>query len=283
MTRAEERLIIAGYQSARAPSDDCWYKMVRRSLQPGAEEVPDPVDSSLTILRRGKLRQIQSSTAAMGSFAASGELPGWLRSPPPSRAQGARALQPSRALTTPRRLASGSARALAEGLLLHHLLQHLPGITPERRAASGERFLAAQAPDLGLQERTALVAKATAVLNESGAAPLFAEGSLAEVEIAAAVTLPDGRTTDVSGRIDRLVLGQGEIRFCDFKTGAAPASLNATPRAYIAQAALYAAAIGLLYPERPVRAFLIWTEGPQVREIPPAMLNEALATLAAPP
>ena len=217
----------------------------------------------------------------MGSVAASGELPGWLRSPAPSREERAHALQPSHALTIRRR--PESTRALAEGLLLHALLQHLPGVAPERRAATGERFLAAQAPDLGLHERTAVVAKATAVLNESGAAPLFAEGSLAEVEIAATVTLPGGRTAEVSGRIDRLVVAADEVRFCDFKTGAPPPSLEATPRVYVTQAALYHAVLSSLYPDRPVRAFLIWTEGPQVVEVPPAMLNKALGAVPASP
>jgi ATP-dependent helicase/nuclease subunit A len=281
MTRAEERLIIAGYQGARAPSDDCWYKMVRRSLEPGAQEVPDPVDRDLTIRRRGKLRQPQTSVAVTSSVAAPGELPAWLRSPLPSREERARALQPSHALTIRRR--PESTRALAEGLLLHALLQHLPGVAPERRAATGERFLAAQAPDLGLHERTAVVAKATAVLNESGAAPLFAEGSLAEVEIAATVTLPGGRTAEVSGRIDRLVVAADEVGFCDFKTGRPPASLEAVAPAHLSQAALYAAALSSLYPHRPVRAFLIWTDGPQVLELSPVMLKEALAALSAPP
>ena len=107
--------------------------------------------------------------------------------------------------------------------------------------------------------------------------------AVGKCEIAATMPLPQGGTVEVSGRIDRLVLGAGEIRFCDFKTGAAPASLEAAAPGYIAQAALYAATLALLYPDRPVRAFLIWTEGPQVRELSPAMLNEALAALAAPP
>jgi ATP-dependent helicase/nuclease subunit A len=156
-------------------------------------------------------------------------------------------------------------------------------VAPERRAATGERFLAAQAPDLGLHERTAVAAKATAVLREPGAAPLFAEGSLAEVDIAATVTLPGGRTAEVSGRIDRLVVAADEVRFCDFKSGRPPASLEAIAAAHLTQAALYAAALSSLYPHRPVRAFLIWTDGPQVLELPPAMLDEALAALSAPP
>jgi ATP-dependent helicase/nuclease subunit A len=97
------------------------------------------------------------------------------------------------------------------------------------------------------------------------------------------VTLPNGATAEVSGRIDRLAVSAAEIRVCDFKTGASPPSLQATPRAYVAQAALYQAALASLYPDRPVRAFLVWTHGPKVHELPPAMLNEAFAALPASP
>jgi ATP-dependent helicase/nuclease subunit A len=278
MTRAEERLIIAGYQGARTPPEDCWYRMVRRSLDPGAEEVPDPVFPDLTIRRRGKFRLMPVQETAKGSVAASNEFPDWLR---PPREQRQRALQPSHAVRARRQLGSGSAQA--EGLLLHALLQHLPDVSLERRAATSERFLAAQAPQLGLPAHAALVAKATAVLNEPACAAFFADASVAEVEIEATVTLPSGRTVEVAGRIDRLVVTPDEVRFCDFKTGTPPASLQAIAPAYFAQAAFYQAALASLYPDRRVRSFLIWTEGPQVLELPPALLAEALASVSPEP
>ena len=283
MTRAEERLIIAGYQGVREPPEDCWYQMVRRSLAPGAEEVPDPVVAGAKILRRGKLRQTSTPDAAVASVAGCRELPAWLRSPRPNREESPPALQPSHALSSRGRVASGSVQVLAEGLLLHALLQHLPGVSPQRRAATAERFLRAQAPSLSADERSSLLGEACSLLDHAACAPFFADGSLAEVEIAATVPLPQGGSIEVSGRIDRLVPGPGEILFCDFKTGAPPASLEALPRAYVTQAALYRAALACLYPGRPVRAFLIWTEGPQVLELPAQKLNGASAALPAPP
>ncbi len=280
MTRAEERLIIAGYHGARTPPQDCWYKMVRRSLEEGAEVVPDPVSPELAILRWGRPRT-GAAAAAILPFGAASEVPVWLRTQPAPQPAGAVRLQPSHAVAARRQHAS--AAAMAEGLLLHALLQYLPGVSPDRRAATGERFLAGQAPNLTLPERTALVLKARGVLDEPACAPLFAAGLLAEVEIAATVPLPGGGTVEVSGRIDRLVVTRDEILFCDFKTGAPPAALEATAPAYVTQAALYQAALASLYPDRPVRAFLIWTEGPQVVELPPAMLNQALACLAPSP
>jgi ATP-dependent helicase/nuclease subunit A len=276
MTRAEERLIIAGYQGVREPPEDCWYKMVRRSLAPGAEEVADPVEQGATILRRGRVR----AGAAEGTTPPAKtrrDLPGWLRTAVRGEAEAAR-IRPSHALPRP-----GLAEGVAKGLLLHKLLQHLPEVAAEARQAVGQRFLAAQPEPLPAEERAAFLAKTLAALGDAASAPLFAPGSLAEVEVAATVTLPNGATAEVSGRIDRLAVSAAEIRFCDFKTGAPPPSLQATPRAYVAQAALYQAALASLYPDRPVRAFLVWTHGPKVHELPPAMLNEAFAALPASP
>jgi ATP-dependent helicase/nuclease subunit A len=109
---------------------------------------------------------------------------------------------------------------------------------------------------------------------------LFGPGSLAEVEIAATVTLPDACEAEVAGRIDRLVAKSDEVLFCDFKTGAPPSSLAATPAAYVAQSALYRAALASLYPDRGIRGFLVWTDGPAVVELPSTLLDEALAHLS---
>jgi ATP-dependent helicase/nuclease subunit A len=280
MTRAEERLIIAGYQGARTPSGDCWYNMVRRSLEPRAEEVVDPVFPEKTVLRRGRPRATTGEAATPQSPPA-GELPAWLRTAPPAELGGMLRIRPSRAVDpAPGRMQAAEA-ALNRGRLLHALLQHLPEVRPDTRAAAGERFLAAQEPGLPLDERGALLAEAGGVLDHPGCALLFAPGSAAEAEISATVMLADGRPVEVSGRIDRLAVASAEILFCDFKTGAPPASLEATPRSYVTQAALYRAALAALYRDRPVRAFLIWTEGPEVHELPPAMLAEAL--VASPP
>jgi ATP-dependent helicase/nuclease subunit A len=121
------------------------------------------------------------------------------------------------------------------------------------------------------------------VLDAPACARLFAPGSLAEVEIAGTLTLGAKRSVEVSGRIDRLAVNIGEVLCCDFKTGTPPASLQAIAPAYLAQAALYQAALASLYPDRRVRSFLIWTEGPRVLELPPALLAKALASVSPEP
>ena len=49
--------------------------------------------------------------------------------------------------------------------------------------------------------------------------------------------------------------------------------------AYIRQLALYRAVLARLYPRLPIRAALLWTETPEMMEIPASALDAQLATI----
>jgi ATP-dependent helicase/nuclease subunit A len=87
----------------------------------------------------------------------------------------------------------------------------------------------------------------------------------------------------VVGQIDRLAVTTDEILIADYKTNRdAPRTLEEAIRShkdYIAQLALYRAVLARLYPGRAVRAALLWTEVPQIMEIPASALDAALADL----
>jgi ATP-dependent helicase/nuclease subunit A len=86
----------------------------------------------------------------------------------------------------------------------------------------------------------------------------------------------------VSGQIDRLVVAPDKVLIVDFKTNHAPPTATAeAPAAYVRQLALYRAVLGKLYPDRPVRAALLWTETPELMEILAPLLDAALASCQA--
>uniref|UniRef100_UPI0025FA55F7 PD-(D/E)XK nuclease family protein n=1 Tax=Brevundimonas sp. TaxID=1871086 RepID=UPI0025FA55F7 len=63
----------------------------------------------------------------------------------------------------------------------------------------------------------------------------------------------------------------------DYKTNRpAPPSAEAVDPAYVLQLAVYAAVLRRLYPDRPVEAALVWTDGPDLMPVPQAMLDAAL-------
>lgn len=73
------------------------------------------------------------------------------------------------------------------------------------------------------------------------------------------------------------------VWIADYKTNrAVPADLAEAGKryqGYIRQLALYRAVLAKLYPDRPVRAALVWTAAPSLMEIPAEALDAALAGL----
>ncbi len=164
-------------------------------------------------------------------------------------------------------------------MLAHALLQRLPEVAPERRRAAAESFLSAQSGLIAEAQQAPLVDAALAVLALPALTPLFAAGSRAEVAIAGAAPREGGAALPFVGRIDRLAIAADAVYLADYKSGARPPGAN--PPAYVAQLALYRAALAALYPERPIRAFLIWLTGAEAIEIAAAELDASLASLAA--
>jgi ATP-dependent helicase/nuclease subunit A len=172
-------------------------------------------------------------------------------------------------------------RAILRGNIMHRLMQSLPDIPPERRAEATHRHIARQKTDFSAAEQDAIAAQALAILDDARFAPLFAPGSRAEVPIVGRIG-----SQSVAGIVDRLVVTPATILIADYKTNRpAPRSAAETRTrhpGYITQLALYRAVLSRLYPGRPVHAALVWTDIPELGEIPAEMLDAAIASLTSP-
>jgi ATP-dependent helicase/nuclease subunit A len=170
-------------------------------------------------------------------------------------------------------------RALQRGTLVHRLLQSLPELAADRRREAAQRFLTRNAAAWSEAEREGLAEKVLALVAEPRFAPVFAEGSRAEVAIVGRLDLPSGKQALVSGQIDRLVVTPDEVLIVDFKTNhAPPATAAKAPPAYVRQLALYRAVLRKLYPQAAVRAALLWTETADLMEISVPALDAELAS-----
>ncbi len=285
LTRAEERLYVMGYQGAGKRPEECWYNMIRSALEPALASAP-AFDGLEQVLRRAEDGVCRLATAPVGPpvLVPPMQLPEWLTSPARAERGAAPPVRPSSALAAAdepaARMDVAAARTGVEaarlGRLIHALLQHLPNLVSGARGAAARRFLLLRAPALDEGGRNALVDQALAVLAHRDLAALFGPGSRAEVSLAGRVEVASGRTIDIIGQIDRLVVTQSEVLIADFKTGA-PRPADRTPISYAAQLALYAAALAAIYPERKIRALLVWVNGPQIVELAAAQLRRALA------
>jgi len=123
------------------------------------------------------------------------------------------------------------------------------------------------------------VAETLAIVREPAFAALFQSGSLAEVPVVARIG-----GYDLEGQIDRLAEVEGALVILDYKTNRPPPkTLAEVAPAYIAQLAGYRTALRGLYPGRPLRAALLWTDGPRLMEIPSTYLDDAERRLLAGP
>jgi ATP-dependent helicase/nuclease subunit A len=150
-------------------------------------------------------------------------------------------------------------------------LQYLPEVSEKDRERAARSFVAARGANLENAMQQEVVAESLAIVSDATFAPLFAEGSLAEVPVVARIG-----ERDLSGQIDRLAVLGEELLILDFKTNRPPpAAPENVAKAYILQLAAYRLALKPLFPGKNLKAALLWTDGPKLMPIPSTLLDGA--------
>ena len=284
MTRAEDRLIVCGHETRRAPPEDCWYEIVRRGLA----EVAEPVEFDLPAsgeetwsgpgLRLATPQNAEHPDKAEPDIAANEALeplPSWALDPAPDEPIPPRPLAPSRPdLDEPGPMSPSGAddgSALRRGIVIHRLLQSLPDIEPDQRADAAARYLARPIHGLGADEQAAIAAETMAIVDSVEFAPLFGPESRAEVPIVGRI----GKTV-VSGRIDRLALADEQVLIVDYKSHRIPPDrIEDVSPIFFEQLSAYRAVLTEIYPDREIRCTLLWTAVPRLMTIDPKLLTSS--------
>jgi ATP-dependent helicase/nuclease subunit A len=273
LTRAEDRLVIAGWQNRRRP-EGCWYDLIAEGFArlPGVEETGGPDGP---VLRLASPQVAEPVAERMAADAAAAALPGWAREPAP--AEGVQtALSPSALpgeepppAADPRPAGDPTGRRFRRGRLVHALLQHLPELPEADRADAAARYLARPGQGIDAAAQAEIAAEVLALLRHPDCAAAFGPGSLAEAPLAGRVR---GRL--IAGQVDRIVIGEDRILVLDFKTNRPPpARVEDVAPLYLRQMAAYRALLRQAWPARPVDCALVWTYGAAVMALPSAMLD----------
>ena len=280
MTRAKERLLICGTQGQNKIPDGCWYQLVEDALKPDCVSEPaDDRDGEVWRYRKGPPQEQEKQKTNTSGSTKPTSVPAWLTANATSDISAVRTVTPSSTEDdTARPPASGGrGAALLRGALVHRLLQSLPDIPTERRRKAAEDYLARAGDKLAAEERAKIAEQVMLVLEDARFYELYGPGSRAEVPIVGRLIL-GGQEVRVSGQIDRLAVTQTAVLIGDFKTNRpAPRRIEDVPQSYVRQLALYRAVLAKLYPERPLRAALIFTEVPDLMELSGELLDAALA------
>lgn len=274
LTRAEEKLIVAGSLGPRAKGEvkpESWFAAVEGAMVSlGAEWEADPLWGATRRWRGTEDLPTRKAEPETAEERAAADMPDWLRQPAPVEARPPRPLAPSAPVEddVPYPPPTPAMRAAAErGRWLHALFERLPGVEPERRHDAADRWLVQQgAEDAAVRQD--VIAQALRVIEAPDFADLFGPDALAEAPIAAVV----GEAV-IAGTVDRLCVGPDRIQLVDFKTGrVAPLGVDDVPTAHVRQMAAYAAALAVIFPDRQIEAGLLYTSAPRLIILPPALL-----------
>ena len=302
LTRAEDRLVVCGWEPKRGAPENGWYSMVSRALQPDATEIKNPTGDTIawrwqktpeTLAGKSETSNAHVDDSAQAEMNLE-VLPAWLTTQVKTPQRKSR-LQPSRAFEAMEEkdgveqvsaITRLSARrqpenwALERGRLMHKLLETLPDIDEAEREGATERFLDAALDERFYEMRPQLTADIRQILTDPALAPLFYAGAQAEVPVVGTVTASDGKDVSISGQIDRLIVEADRVLIVDYKTNhTPPESPDFIPQEYVAQLAVYRKLLQQIYPDKQVEAALLWTSVPSLMPVPQLLLDETFARL----
>ncbi len=307
LTRARDWLIVAGWRGKRKPDSKSWYF---RALS-AANRICAPIDREDEELRKRLgavfpgwlLEEMETGSAISRETARTPEpsatLPAWARLPAPADAAAPKWLAPSRiGEALPREASSDAAKdgespeigapdqepettaapALERGLLIHLLLERLPGVPPGAgRAQLASDLTGLFGGSLSPPQRTEIANIANRILCDDSLAWLFGPDSAAEAGFATALPAPHGGMT---GRIDRIAFDGTRVLAVDFKSDRnLPRRPAETNDRYLAQLGAYRNALGSIYSGQRVQTAILWTgsKEPSYMEMPDDLVDDAFA------
>jgi ATP-dependent helicase/nuclease subunit A len=284
MTRARDRLYIAGYHNGSLP-EGCWYGTIQNALAPRLSEAQDFLGRPVWRTGTADVRPVAAQPAPKAEEAG---LPAWIAARAASEPR-AKSLSPSKLI---QQHGSGNAAfeepggmkrkpAQARGTLIHRLLEVLPALPEEHWVLAARLIAAAFSSELHAQLREEACKDALALL-AGGALRPFDKDSLSEAGLAVAVRDAAGKEiAGILGQADRIVFHGGQVTVIDYKSGALLAGEAIHP-AHLAQLACYRLALQRIYPTENIGAALLNTHSGTSIETSSEALETALADVLDP-
>ncbi len=279
LTRAKDRLIVCGFENKKGMQDGSWYDLAARA----AWKMGVPIaqgEETLIAIGDADVENFEGDPRKDEDRAPVAD---WVRKAPTRETISPRLIRPSDAAgqeepatISPR--GKGAAR-FRRGNLIHALLARLPGIAADNRREAALKFLTSHSVDTS--EAAKMADETLAVISDPRFAAAFAPNSRAEVALVA--DLPElGDGARLNGRIDRLAVTDNVVLVIDFKTNRPPPKTpDAVSTLYLAQMALYRAALAKVFPGHRIACALVWTEGPSLMALPDALLDAEIARIPA--
>ena len=289
MTRARDRLYVCGWERPRREAQkDCWYKLIFEAMKIiGRETTSEFLENDSEIIDSKILHISSPQDVKPGASPERLEglvfrpLPAWSYSNPSPEARSTQYRTPSAVgldlpVSSPLEIEDDMNR-FKRGKIIHHLLQWLPDLPVSSHITRVEKYLSLPSFSLSIDEKRKLSEEIFSVLNNKVFFDLFSGDSLAEVPITGNMASPDGNKQVITGQIDRLVIDEYVLSIIDYKTNRqVPNTPEETDSKYLMQMGAYRKILKNVYPEKSIKCYLLWTNGPHLMELPDELLDEYL-------
>ena len=274
LTRAENRLYIGGYKNSDQVSEDSWYAYIQNAFNsiPDVEEIQFSIkepDKTIYRYTNPSLEDLKIKQEELSLLNSNIQVPKWLFKSAPEEQDSSRFLIPSKSFEnfdhTESPLKNMQLNRYKRGNLIHKLLQFLPGIPEEDWEKTIKKFLVQPAHGLEKETQDNIKKEILNILYHPDFSPIFGVGSMAEVPVTGMIK---GNVL-VSGQIDRLLVADNEVFIVDYKTNRlSPKQEKDIPDIYKKQMQGYAEVIREIYPNKKIRAALLWTDDARLMEVP---------------
>ncbi|MEJ1991398.1 MAG: 3'-5' exonuclease, partial [Maritimibacter sp.] len=282
MTRAESWLIIAAAGDIGNEGDAAsWYRIAEAGMRVSGATKHDFASGPGLRFETGNWDGAPAEQER-GKETALSPLPSWIATNPTLPPEPATPLLPSDlggAKVMPGADDPGELEAaLRRGRQVHRLLELLPGYDRRDWPQTARDLLAFGEDAASDAEVDAILQEAQGVLTAPDLAFLFADDSLAEVEISAPVSVAGA--TRLHGVIDRLIITPEKVMAVDFKTNRLiPPGPEQVPEGILRQMGAYETALCGLYPEREIVTAILWTQSATLMPLPPGLALRAFGRL----
>ena len=254
LTRAEDRLYIAGFKDKGDAPDNSWYSLCLQTLQNiGTEDenkcISYTCPQEVEYKPKEEEKQLNQEIEAQN----------WLYEKAQEENPLSRPYSPSKSEDEDFYVSSpltDNSFYYKRGLIIHSMLQYLPtDCDLEGKINAIDTYLEKHSDKLNKSMLNQIKDEVIDLISNPEFEEIFGKDSKAEVPIMGEV---DGRI--ISAQIDRLVISKDKIIIVDFKTNRpAAVSLDMVPASYLNQLNVYKQLLEKIYPAKNVETYILWT------------------------
>jgi len=254
LTRAEDRLYIAGFTKDNDANEKSWYKLLENNIK---SNIPLDENDHRIVYNIDQENEVKASLDNASDLTINLDDYADILSPAPQESPLAKPYAPSHDDTDEIEIVTSplkdNGNFYKRGTVMHKLLQYISNIEENNRLSAAKIFLRRELPEFSNAAISSIINEVITLCQSYP--QIFAANSMAEVPIIGEV---EGKI--ISAKIDRLVIEPDRVIIVDYKTNRPAAqTLDEVPELYLKQLSAYKLLLAKMYPDKNIESYILWT------------------------